>query len=318
MLVDNDGNVIFPVMTEKEGDIKTKKGKTLEDVSWTNSFDLHVFSQNGTSHNIERVELSSKVVNIQDYKFQFGKNGDIIGSGFFSRELKGVNGSWFVRIDAKSFDVKQNTADVYDLKYITQFMSERQQGKAEKKSAKGKNITLSSSFTVDELVETGDGEVRMVAEMYYTYVQTYYDSKGNRKTKNHYVYNDILVVNHDGRGDVIWKETIRKRQHTQNDFGYWSSYDMIVIGDKLYFMYTDNEKNFIETKANKVHVSHGKKGTFVCVTIDNDGRQRKGRLYVIKDVAKFTLPHFAAIKESDLYLYAEKGNVYNVVKFSCE
>ncbi|PCJ83274.1 MAG: hypothetical protein COA57_11580 [Flavobacteriales bacterium] len=315
LLVDNTGKVFFPVLTETEGDLKRRNGEVLQNKRFFNSFDFHMFSPDQENYEVKKVKLSDKVIDLQDYKFQLAKNGDIIGGGFFCNELtKGINGTWFLRIDANSLEIKQNTADVYDLKFITQFLSESKQQKVMKRYNNKKHVTLSSRFTVDDFIETDDGEVRMVAEIYNIKTKT----GSTRAATTEYIYGDILVMNHDGRGDVTWKTTIRKLHKSVNDFGYWNSYGVIAADDKLYFMYTDNEDNFTETKPDKVHNSNGKKGTFVYVTVDTHGKQKKERLYVIKDVATFTLPHFAAIKESDLYLYAEKGNVYNVVKFSCE
>lgn len=58
-------------------------------------------------------------------------------------------------------------------------------------------------------------------------------------TITYYHFDDIALFSFDSLGYIEWKKILHKRQETQGDAGYYSSYSMI-ISNQLDFVYNDN------------------------------------------------------------------------------
>ncbi|RME12050.1 MAG: hypothetical protein D6816_01385 [Bacteroidetes bacterium] len=117
------------------------------------------------------------------------------------------------------------------------------------------------NYSLDRLILRSDGGAVLVAEQFYiereTYYRDYYPTYGyypygyynsyyrnSRDIDYLYNYNDIIVVNIRPDGDLQWTARIPKWQETRNDGGYYSSYAMSIVRDKLYFLFNDDARNF--------------------------------------------------------------------------
>jgi hypothetical protein len=114
-----------------------------------------------------------------------------------------------------------------------------------------------------DLAVKENGEMTLLAEQYYMYVTTTTTTDANGRSHTsytyHYVYNDIVAVNCTPEGDVTWKQLVKKRQHTINDGGYYSSFFTMVQGNGIFLLYNDKEANMEETDMDEKSVREKRK-----------------------------------------------------------
>jgi hypothetical protein len=196
---------------------------------------------------------------------------------------------------------------------IVQAMSEKQASKTQKKIEKGKNVEL-YEYDLDELIVRSDGGVVMVGEQYYVRVVTVTttDSKGNTTTRTiyYYYYNDIIVVNISPEGNIEWVERIPKLQYSTNDGGYYSSYVLTVVNDRLLFVFNDDPRNaFYKGVGRPETYRRGENGAVLLVEIDTEGNQERHTLVAPRGRSvAITRPKVCEqVNSNELVIFAEAG-----------
>src|SRR5262249_40949277 len=155
-------------------------------------------------------------------------------AGFYSeKDTRGIKGPYYLALDRSTKQIKHESYGVFDHDFVTMYMTEKEEKKADRKAKKkGEDLGIEWDYDLREIVRKEDGGAILMAEQYYMYVQTVCTSTGNggQTCRNiyHYVYNDIIAVNIDASGNIVWSAKVPKRQHTTNDGGMYSSYAMAV------------------------------------------------------------------------------------------
>lgn len=278
--VDNAGNVHLLGMIFHEKRKEKRKGE----VNYL--YQVLSYRNQGNSLTEYPVEIPSKFLN--DMQIAITPEQDIICAGFYSEEgTKSIRGSYFVKIDGRTKELKRKSFREFSADFITRHMSERQADKARKKIEKGKNVEM-YKYALDELVIREDGGVILIGEQYY--INTYtFNSMGpngmmNHRTVTYYNYNDIIVININPEGAIEWEQKIPKVQSTKEDGGFFSSYVMALVEDKLFFVFNDNPKNLFPQPGKRYNFNPGKKqSTVMLVTMDRNGRQKKAPLFMTGD-----------------------------------
>jgi len=54
----------------------------------------------------------------------------------------------------------------------------------------------------------------------------------------------LVVANIRPNGEIEWATRIPKNQQTRDDGGYFSSYAMSIVKDKLFFVFNDDSRNY--------------------------------------------------------------------------
>lgn len=128
-----------------------------------------------------------------------------------------------------------------------------------------KAISGLASFKPKELILRFDGGVVLVAESEYTNMQnenmpTFMPSAGpSFRTVNVYYFNDIITISTKPDGSMDWFNVLRKKQISEDDEGFFSSYTILTTDGKLHFVY--NEEIFYKTNVNEYIVdATGKSG----------------------------------------------------------
>lgn len=126
-----------------------------------------------------------------------------------------------------------------------------------------KNVKGLSTFSPKELILRFDGGVILVAESEYSNMEsenmpTFMPSAGpSFRTVNVYYYNDILALSTRPDGSLDWFNVLRKKQVSEDDEGFFSSYSILTADGQLHFVY--NEEIFYKTNVNEYVVdSKGK------------------------------------------------------------
>lgn len=135
-----------------------------------------------------------------------------------------------------------------------------------------------ANIQMKRLILRSDGGIILAAENVYTTQQTYtYYVNGMPQYSYRTIYNydDILVVSLDPDGKSEWHEVIRKKQSSLNDEGYFSSFTMIAVKDKMHFLYNDNSRG---------------NNDVVDVSINNYGQREKNLLLNSKNTYALIIP----------------------------
>jgi hypothetical protein len=249
--------------------------------------DCHMLLYDGTSVEKTPIELgTSHKVNSLSSKIM--PDNSVVVYGLYSNEnVNGVSGAFFVRMNQK-LEVLGVSEEEFEQDFVTQYWTQKQKKKSERRQEKGKENAEPSfySYDIHDLVVKENGDMTLLAEQYYMYITTSTYTSGGRTyttTTYHYVYNDIIAVNCTKDGDINWKQNMKKRQHTTNDGGYYSSFFTAVQGNDLYLVYNYSEAALDPEEAEAMTVLERKKARKNIVaasyTIGENGDVTNGKLF---------------------------------------
>jgi hypothetical protein len=283
LLVDNSGNVhilgkkYFEKRKEKRGGKPNYEYQVLS------------YNQNDKAPKKTKVKVDGKF--ITDMKITIDENMDIVCAGFYSsKKTYSITGSYFIKIDHETNNIIHENYDEFGLDFITAGMNERGKKKAKKRMEKGKSNDL-YRFRLDDMIDREDGGVVLIGEQYYVRESTSTSSSGLTTTNYTFYYNDIIVVNISPEGIIERSDKIQKTQITSNDWGFYSSYSLAIVGNKMHFIFNDNPKNLNAKPGQKVErFKKSKDATVVLVTLEPDGTQIKKALFSRKETGIITRP----------------------------
>ena len=299
--VANTGDVFILGKLYQDKVRESRKGKP--------NFNYYILSYSYKENELDKIPVVIDGKFLTDMKIGINENNEVICGGFYSDEgTYSIKGSYFLRIDTESKKILSKSFKEFGIDFITQNMSDRQEKKAKKKKAKGKNVEL-FQYDLSDFVLREDGGVVLVGEQYYVRVSSYTDANGNTRTTYTYYYNDIIVININPKGQIEWAEKIPKRQVSSNDGGFYSSYALMVLEDKLYFVFNDNIKNLVITKNNqRVHnFSRGKNSVVTLVEMDSDGRYVREALFSGDETDIITRPKVCRqISDNEMIVFGQR------------
>lgn len=311
---------ISKYVVDKHGDVFMLAKIALGKVTGPNKapYKYNLIFYNHETKKINETEINVDDKFISDISFDINKNNEIVVGGFYSnKDATGIIGSFYISLN--KFDRSVISAGYKDFpaSFLAEFMSARSIKK--QRELHGYNI--------DHFVVKSDGGAYMVAEQYY--MQVSYTSSGmgygmgyggfgygNSVVYNYY-YNDIIVVNINPDASIQWVKKIPKYQHSQNDYGYYSSYSLNVVNDKLFFIYNDNVKN-LSGKSNFVRNGiAGRKMVTVLATIEEDGTLKRNMMFDAKNSRIYTRPKVSMqLNPYESLFYGIRNRTYKFAKIS--
>lgn len=265
------------------------------------------YTQDGTDVQEYEINLQNKF--ITDLTFRVADSGDLICSGFYSdKGTYSVKGTYFFKLNATTKEIFNENHREFEFEFLTEYMSDRNKRKAMEAERAGDTRRAPElyQYALDELILRSDGGAVLVAEQFYVYQERdfnntpfigyggfYRSSYYNRQFDftTFYNYNDILVVNIRPNGEIEWTARIPKRQTTENDGGYFSSYAMSIVRDKLYFVFNDNGRNFDENVPdNRLYNFNGRNSVIALAEVSKEGKVNINPLYSNRDASIVTRP----------------------------
>jgi len=279
--------------------------------------DYHIFVHDAVNGELEDIDLDI-TKDIVSVSLKVMPDESTVAFGMYSNEdARGISGAFFQKI-SKEREVEFTTLEEFEEDFITQHWTERQKKKAEKKKKK-KNPKKKAepslySYIMHDLAIKENGDMTLIAEQYYMYVtsHTYTDANGNSRTTYtyHYIYNDIIAVNCTPSGEVTWKQKVKKRQHSTNDGGYYSSFYTLVQGSNIFLMYNDKEANMEDAEeavTSKQKRTQKRNTVAALITITEDGDSKRETLFDFDEEQSRTLVPKRCEKMSDneVLLFAE-------------
>jgi hypothetical protein len=325
--VDQNGNVYLLGVIYQDRSRTRRKGKP------TYQYTILAYTENGT--NVQEYKIDFKDKFITDLTFRVGDDGDLVCSGFYSTIGDySIKGTYFFRLNPQTKEIYNRNLKEFEFEFLTEFMSDRKKKKAEKAEREGntkKQVEL-FSYSLDNLVLRSDGGALLIAEQYYVESQRdndyygygsgfyngyynprsgYYNNSLNQ-IEDHYNYNDIIVVNIKPTGEIEWTARIPKRQETVNDGGYYSSYAMSIVKDRIFFVFNDNVKNFQEKKRPEtVYYFNGNSSIIALAEVTRDGSVNTYPLFSNKEAGALTIPKICKQSgKNKMTIYGERGQKY--------
>lgn len=219
---DSLGN-IYALISIFSGDSKKKKPNEI-------SYELLHYSK-------IKDELKSFSVNINDLfitdlSFKVTEAGKkIIITGFYSSSKNyNILGAVYATLDLEKSGLAIKTFNPFNTKFSEHISLE---------SPSVEDIEL-SHFAIHEITSTNNGGVVLIAEGTLTRAASYYNAA--TQTYNQtiiYEYSNILFVSLDNNGRLVWEQAITKRQLSENDDGYYSSYQLVDNNNKFHVVFNE-------------------------------------------------------------------------------
>ena len=274
--VNNKGNVYLLGKS-----YHNKKAKNVYKDKINYNYTIYAIYDKG--NRLERYDINLKDKIVNDLKI-VAKDDNISCAGlyailkkpnfikFFSGNSGYVNGSFFLRIDAKTKKIVAESYKEFDLELQTKYAKKGKKKRLKKKAAKGDPVQM-KNYEITDIVVKDDGGIIAVAEQQYEdfITETYRTKTGTTtRTKTIYNFDNIIAINIDKNGQIVWNQVIKKTQGGVNRYKELFSYYLIVHHKNLYFLFNDKDKQ-----------SKGiiKKRVIKIVKIDQKGKMTENILY---------------------------------------
>lgn len=162
------------------------------------------------------------------------------------------------------------------------------------------------SFDASDMVVTYDGGLVLVAESSFNDAESYEVpsfapsvTPSFRTVRINY-YNDIIVFSIRPDGSINWHKILRKKQVSEDDEGFFSSYHMSTTNDALRFVY--NEEIYFKTNINEY-------------ILDNTGGLERENILNAGDYDVMLVPRLAKqISGDEVIIPSFRRNFFNLVK----
>jgi hypothetical protein len=309
-VLDNSGNahVLAQVFKDKAVSVKDKKS----------NFKYHVVSFLNQGSEVKDNVLEVRDLFVTDVSIAINQKGDLITTGFYSKKptMNSIDGVFSAGFDIQSGSSRFLNTREFDIDFITQFLSEKEEEKAKKKEEKGKDQEL-WQYDLKSLLFTDDGGWIMVAEQAFVVVHTVTttNSNGGTTTSTYYVYyhNDVITVKVNAAGEFEWLQKVPKRQTSRspNHLSYVMGYDK----GPVYFVYNDVIENYgkaINPKGLSRYLDQANKKSIIAVaTVQPNGELIREILTKDdKDQPILTPIYSATLKDGRALLYYSTRKTY--------
>lgn len=310
--VDSDGNVYLLGILYTDGVRVRKRGKP--------NYQYIVLSYPADGGQSQEYKIRLKDEFITDLTFRISRKGTLVCSGFYSEQgASSIKGTYFFQLDPATREIYNQNLKAFDINFLVDDFSaakQRRIQKAEKEGRLERGPEL-QQYSLDNLILRSDGGVVLVAEQFFVEEVTNNDffnrnNLNNLRTDFYYNYNDIIVVNIRPTGEIEWASRIPKRQVTINDNGYYSSYAMSIVRDKIYFVFNDNARNYGNQKRNnRLYNFNGRQSIIALAELSKDGSVEIQPLFSNQEADIITRPKVC--KQTDkreMVIYGERGRRY--------
>jgi len=309
--IDEAGNVYLLGVLFQDGVRERRRGQP------NYEYVILAYTEGGKADQEYRIDVNAKF--ITDLTFRIANDGSLTCAGFYSEKgTFSVKGTCFFQLDPDTKKVANLSFEEFDFQFRTEFLNNRAQRRAARPESTGnpdKEAEL-ERFSLDEFILRSDGGAVLVAEQYYVYERTYRYWDGTLRFDYYYHYNDIIVVNIRPDGTIEWASRIPKRQETVNDGGYFSSYAMSIVRDRLYFIFNDNSRNF-DGNSNRLYNFNGRNSIITLAEINKDGQLEMYPMFHNRDAGTITRPKICKqVGSKRMLVYGERGRDYRFAELT--
>jgi hypothetical protein len=288
------------------------------------------YSQDGKESARFPVELDSR--KITSLTLQFHTNGDLLLYGhchnnpekkdFYNRAY---NGTFFIAMNSQSGDVKSISTHDFATELFNNYYQTKQ-------TKNGPIKYFGVISRPGKVIQRDNGGYVIVYEEF----NIRYNQGPNGQASQEYYYGDLLVVNIDPKGEIVWVKMVPKRQYfirkqgplgigfgplmlsttvnLNTDESIYYSYNVMVKDDQVIIIYNDLPANAEVKIPRDIKILKKIKGTVPVVAILNDaGEMRKKTLTDIAGAQVNLCPRISlTIDQNKLLIYGSKGSQYKI------
>lgn len=209
----------------------------------------------------------------KSYMLYEADDGSILLAGLTSSNFSGVGGVYTMKYSSDLILTKTSVVE-FEKGFVSNTWS---------KNEEKENTALSYySYSITDLMLTEDKSTILILEQFDTKSSTHTVSGSSSKVTS-YIYGDIIVIKQNSKGELLWKVAVRKYQYSVNDLGRYSSFFAFLDGDDLRLIFNEEKKDMIEPYTNAVNEIPGRGFFGNMVTIDEDGKMTKEKLFDFSD-----------------------------------
>ncbi|MEA3443216.1 MAG: hypothetical protein U9R19_00665, partial [Bacteroidota bacterium] len=307
------GNYYFAIQTEPTKGKKSRRGGRAARISYNYS----ILVYNAKKDSLQDYKISVKKFNPSSLMMTISENEDVLAFGFGTRRSSSAySGVYFQRIDPRTekFIVKNFLDFSKDRTFLAEFKQERN----------GTNESQWYSFTPGQVVQRDNGGFVYLTEQCYTEKEVIRDPKTKKETSAYFHhYNDILAISVDDENNMEWFRRIPKNQYSTNDKGYYSSFTVKPVMNKLKILYNDHSKNLKNKNLEKIkelrnNIATNPSGQAIVATVYSDGNIDKAIMFEGSD-SKYTIcPKLFIDSDPQFFIYAQKGSKFKIGNFFFE
>ncbi len=195
-----------------------------------------------------------------------------------------------------------------------------------KPARNGETAKQQFSYTLKSIETMENGSFIIIAEQQYVVERTMTDPKTKQDIVIKYnTYGDILMAGVDKNQKFAWIKKIYKKQVSIDDHGYYSSYTLVKIRNKVKIIYNDvsanlkiNEEKLDKIKVLKNNINTIGKGMAVVSSVFYDGSIIKDPLFPGKDKKNTIVPSLIVPVEDQYFTFSQKKKKYKVGIFVLE
>ena len=166
------------------------------------------------------------------------KNNRIAIAGFYSdKQSNAISGYFGVFFDLKTHQIEQQFYENFELEVARKTNLSN--------SLKSKDYVY--NLKMRKIILRQDGGALFIGETYYTtnrsVPRSSFDTFNTRQMGLNYHYNDLVVLSVNPDGSLLWDEVPKKRQYSEEDKGYYSSFGMANSGNSLNIIFNEEISN---------------------------------------------------------------------------
>ena len=123
----------------------------------------------------------------------------------------------------------------------------------------------------------------------------------------------------DKNGNLKWNEHIPKFQNSIDDYGYYSSYSWINLGDKIALFYNGNEKNLelsVTDYFNHKDLFNNRRHVHTCVLLNSEGIIKRSKLNENRTSFVLYPKQSFSINQKTMYIMSEYGKHSKIIGVS--
>jgi hypothetical protein len=277
----------------------------------------------------KKKEFHKAVVNLGKYKttdaiFALNKDGNMVIGGFLEPKTNKIPGSFtgvFYRVynpDTYKFLPLGGTKGFYKVlskDMIAQLRTKRN----------GDTPDLQFAYKLKSIELLDNGSFIILAENQYGTQRSIKDPKTKQERLiRYYHFNDILAAGVNNKGIVSWIKIIPKNQYSIDDGGYYSSYKVLKIRNKIKLIYNDLPSNLkakspdkIKELKNNLHLA-APRGNAVITSIFYDGSTVTDLMFPDKEKDNTIVPSLITPLDGQYFTIAIKKKQYKFATFVVE
>ncbi|MCA6362121.1 MAG: hypothetical protein IM638_03740 [Bacteroidetes bacterium] len=301
------------------------------------SYSIIKYASDGKETDRFPVELEDK--RIISFSVQFNDNGDLMVYGHYKSNPgkkeryydMSYNGTYFILLNAQTGAVKSVSQYNFETELFNNYYQLKQ-------TKNGPITYFGVNSKPGKVIQKENGGYVITYEEFYMQ----FNQGPNGASSQTYYYGDLLIVNIDPKGDILWVKMVPKRQYfirkqgplgigigpvmlttsvnLNSDESIYYSYNVVIKDEQIFVLYNDLPANAPVTKPRDIKILKKIKGTVPVVAILNEnGEMRKKTLTEIAGTEVNLCPRISLpLDQNHLLIYGSKGKDYKLGELTVE